>query len=62
MPWEKFNLPVCELPTVKSFPKYDVPAIPTPPATVNAPVEADVEAVVAVTAKPEVDNTFAEGL
>ena len=62
MPWEKFNLPVCELPTVTSFPKYDEPAIPTPPATVKAPEEDDVDAVVAVIANPEVDNIFVDGL
>jgi hypothetical protein len=42
--------------------KDNLPLIPTPPATCNAPVAVDVEAVVDVIANPEVDSTFVEGL
>ena len=36
---------------------FNVPPIPTPPDTVKAPVEVDVEPKDDVTAKPEVDES-----
>ncbi len=42
--------------------RYRLPPIPTPPATINAPVLEDVEGVEAVTATPETDNILVDGL
>jgi hypothetical protein len=39
-----------------------VPPIPTPPETVKAPVDEDVDVVPDVTANPETDNIFEDGL
>ncbi len=50
----EFNLVVSV--TVSCLPIWTDPPIPTPPDTIKAPVEVDVETVEAVTANPEVDN------
>ena len=42
--------------------KNKLPPIPTPPDTVNAPVEDDVDTVGAVIANPDVDKMNVEGL
>ena len=42
--------------------KNKLPPIPTPPETINAPVEEDVESVAAVIANPDVDKMNVEGL
>jgi hypothetical protein len=42
--------------------KNNLPDIPTPPATCNAPLLVDVETVVAVTANPEVNKILLDGL
>ena len=41
---------------------YKLPPMPTPPATCNAPLLVDVDAVVAVTANPEVYKILLDGL
>ena len=48
--------------TVSSPRILTVPAIPTPPATVKAPVVVDVEDVVFVTANPETDKISVDEL
>jgi hypothetical protein len=42
--------------------KNKLPPIPTPPETINAPVEDDVDTVRAVIANPDVDKMYVEGL
>ena len=42
--------------------KDNLPLIPTPPATVKAPLLVDVEAAVDVIASPEVNKILLEGL
>ena len=42
--------------------KLNLPLIPTPPATCNAPVAVDDETVVFVTAKPETETIPVDGL
>ena len=41
---------------------YKLPPIPTPPATIKAPVEIELEIVADVTAMPETLNINDEGL
>ena len=42
--------------------KNKLPPIPTPPETINAPVDEDVEVVEAVIANPDVDKIYVDGL
>jgi hypothetical protein len=48
--------------TLIVVPTNNVPPIPTPPETIKAPVDVEEEEVPAVTANPEVDNIFEDGL
>jgi hypothetical protein len=46
----------------KELVRYKLPPMPTPPATINAPVVEDVEDVEAVIATPDTDNILVDGL
>ena len=50
------------VPTLSIPPIYVEPPIPTPPATINAPVVDEVELSEEVTASPETDNISVLGL
>jgi hypothetical protein len=51
-----------KVPLKGRVPTYKLPPIPTPPATVKAPVVGEIEAVVAVTANPDTERISVEGL
>ena len=56
----EFNIVVPD--TVSCLPIFTVPPIPTPPVTTKAPVVVEPEAVLEVTAKPDIDNISVDGL